>query len=330
MPQITVATIVATISPAHHCYPPAPSPLTLPTTTNHRRKPPTLLAPPQTTDDYENVIAPEDANHPLMLDKSQYNSCTTFASRYPPTNNQLRTSSNPRNQVTIQDGKVTVQNVQGRQTQGYAGSVARGNATSIWVNKNMRTNITNQAKAQVARVILDEEQLAFLTDNGEIFATGPETQYLITTAIFQTDDLDAFNSDYDEAPLASAFLMAKPSAYDSDVLSEVLQKKLLTHIRRAFEKDVILFVKTLREYFQMFDQGLAKEITDMKEVCDQMETDVETCSVKRKYFEIEKKEMFIENDRLLEHIICQDVMCIAMHANLETKCALPANDNNLE
>nr|GEZ10213.1 hypothetical protein [Tanacetum cinerariifolium] len=102
------------------------------------------------------------------------------------------------------------------------------------------------------------------------------------------------------------------------------------HIRRAFEKDVILFVKTLREYFQMFDQGLAKEITDMKEVCDQMETDVETCSVKRKYFEIEKKEMFIENDRLLEHIICQDVMCIAMHANLETKCALPANDNNLE
>ncbi|GJR47134.1 hypothetical protein Tco_1315237 [Tanacetum coccineum] len=46
-------------------------------------------------------------------------------------------------------------------------------------------------------------------------------QDLNTTAIFQTDDLDAFNSDYDKAPSASEILMAKLSAYDSDVLSEV-------------------------------------------------------------------------------------------------------------
>ncbi|GJT32706.1 hypothetical protein Tco_0923125 [Tanacetum coccineum] len=37
-------------------------------------------------------------------------------SRYPTTNNRLRTSSNPRQQATIYDGKVTVQPVQGRQT----------------------------------------------------------------------------------------------------------------------------------------------------------------------------------------------------------------------
>ncbi|GJT59336.1 hypothetical protein Tco_1002869 [Tanacetum coccineum] len=40
---------------------------------------------------------------------------TSYASRFSPTNNQLRTSSNPRNQATIQDGRVTVQTVQGRQ-----------------------------------------------------------------------------------------------------------------------------------------------------------------------------------------------------------------------
>ncbi|GJT90276.1 hypothetical protein Tco_1079121 [Tanacetum coccineum] len=80
----------------------------------------------------------------------------------------------------------------------------------------------------------------------------------------------------------------------------------------------------------MFDQGLAKEITDMKEVFNQMETKVEQCSVERKYFEIEKKELFIEYDRLLEHIICQDIMCIAMHADFEHNCVLPANANNLE
>ncbi|GJX96725.1 hypothetical protein Tco_0352523 [Tanacetum coccineum] len=42
---------------------------------------------------------------------------SAVASRFPPSNNQLRTSSNPRNQATIQDGRVTVQQVQGRQSQ---------------------------------------------------------------------------------------------------------------------------------------------------------------------------------------------------------------------
>ncbi|GKG26400.1 integrase, catalytic region, zinc finger, CCHC-type containing protein, partial [Tanacetum coccineum] len=49
---------------------------------------------------------------------------------FPPSNNQLRTSSNPRNQATIQDGRVTVQQVQGRQTQSYAGTKNRGIATT--------------------------------------------------------------------------------------------------------------------------------------------------------------------------------------------------------
>ncbi|GKG34109.1 hypothetical protein Tco_0434268, partial [Tanacetum coccineum] len=33
---------------------------------------------------------------------------TSFAPHFPQTNNQLRTSSNPRNQATIQDGRITV------------------------------------------------------------------------------------------------------------------------------------------------------------------------------------------------------------------------------
>ncbi|GJR07261.1 retrovirus-related pol polyprotein from transposon TNT 1-94 [Tanacetum coccineum] len=46
-------------------------------------------------------------------------------SRYPTTNNQLRTSSNPRQQATIYDGKVTVQPVQGRHTSYAAGTTRK-------------------------------------------------------------------------------------------------------------------------------------------------------------------------------------------------------------
>ncbi|GJX15570.1 retrovirus-related pol polyprotein from transposon TNT 1-94 [Tanacetum coccineum] len=50
---------------------------------------------------------------------------TVVTSWYPTTNNQLRTSSNPYQQATVYDGKVTVQPVQGRQTTYAAGTTRK-------------------------------------------------------------------------------------------------------------------------------------------------------------------------------------------------------------
>ncbi|GKF83954.1 hypothetical protein Tco_0248852, partial [Tanacetum coccineum] len=47
---------------------------------------------------------------------------TVITSCFPTTNNQLRNSSNPRQRATIQDGRVTVQPVQGRQSLYTAGT----------------------------------------------------------------------------------------------------------------------------------------------------------------------------------------------------------------
>ncbi|GJR12716.1 hypothetical protein Tco_0795368 [Tanacetum coccineum] len=58
----------------------------------------------------------------------------SFSPMFPSTNNQLRTSSNLRNQATIQDGKVTVQQFQERQGQSYARNSYKGNATSLGGN----------------------------------------------------------------------------------------------------------------------------------------------------------------------------------------------------
>ncbi|GJS89587.1 hypothetical protein Tco_0772223 [Tanacetum coccineum] len=93
------------------------------------------------------------------LNKSMAFMSTIVASRFPSTNNQLRTSSNPRNQATIQDGKVTVQQVQGRQGQSFAGMGNKGNATSSRGN-----NAAGQERAHESGQELDEEQLAFLAD----------------------------------------------------------------------------------------------------------------------------------------------------------------------
>ncbi|GJU43478.1 hypothetical protein Tco_1200744 [Tanacetum coccineum] len=77
------------------------------------------------------------------------------------------------------------------------------------------------AQALESRFVLDEEHMAFLVDNGDTIIIGQTSQELTTTTIFQTDDPDTFDSDCDEAPSTSAILMAKLSAYDSDVLLEI-------------------------------------------------------------------------------------------------------------
>ncbi|GKA33401.1 hypothetical protein Tco_0719830 [Tanacetum coccineum] len=95
---------------------------------------------------------------------------TVASSRFPTTNNQLRTSSNPRNQATIQDGRVTVQQVQGRQGQNYSGNTYKSNATSSRGNTTSGqarvVKCYNYQEAQEAGQILDEEQLTLLAYPG--------------------------------------------------------------------------------------------------------------------------------------------------------------------
>ncbi|GKC75401.1 retrovirus-related pol polyprotein from transposon TNT 1-94, partial [Tanacetum coccineum] len=145
------------------------------------------------------------------------------ASRFPPSNNQLRTSSNPRNQVTIQDGRVTVQQVQGRQTQSFSGTGNRGIATTL-----MGNYAAGQAKVVKCYNCLGEGHMAKQCTQPKrprIFAWFKEKLMLgeAQEAAFHTEDLDAYDSDCDDISSAKAVLMASHSSCDLDVLSEESQ-----------------------------------------------------------------------------------------------------------
>ncbi|GJZ64746.1 retrovirus-related pol polyprotein from transposon TNT 1-94 [Tanacetum coccineum] len=75
-------------------------------------------------------------------------------------------------------------------------------------------------KAQEARKILDEEQLAFLADPGILDGQVAQTT-ILNNAAFQTKDLDAYDSRRYDVSNAKAVLMANLSSYGSDVISEV-------------------------------------------------------------------------------------------------------------
>nr|GEV74586.1 hypothetical protein [Tanacetum cinerariifolium] len=72
----------------------------------------------------------------------------------PQTNNQLRTSSNARNQAAVQDGRVVVQNVQGRQNRGQGMNPRGGSATGYGGAQNRVGNVNqDQARPGQARPV---------------------------------------------------------------------------------------------------------------------------------------------------------------------------------
>ncbi|GJV78338.1 retrovirus-related pol polyprotein from transposon TNT 1-94 [Tanacetum coccineum] len=71
----------------------------------------------------------------------------SYKTYLPQTNNQLRTSSNPRNQATVQDDMVVVQNVQGRQNRGQGNNAWGAGATGYGGAQN-RVGNANPGQAR--------------------------------------------------------------------------------------------------------------------------------------------------------------------------------------
>ncbi|GJX07477.1 hypothetical protein Tco_0195409, partial [Tanacetum coccineum] len=110
-------------------------------------------------------------------------------SRYLTANNQLRNSSNPRQQATINDGRVTLRLIQGRQI-----SFATG-TTRTYTPGASGSNSGKQ------RIVIYPG-----------IAKGQATQTVITyNAAYQANDLDAYDSDCDELNTAKVILSSEQS-----------------------------------------------------------------------------------------------------------------------
>ncbi|GJY24117.1 hypothetical protein Tco_0397775 [Tanacetum coccineum] len=148
------------------------------------------------------------------LNKAMIFLTTAISSRYPPTNNQLRTSSSPRTQANTQDGRVC--------------TTKKRVKDSEWFKEKMLL-----AQQQDEEIEIDAEQQDFLANGLEGFDSDCEDLQLNTTSILMIEKVDAYDSEVDDAPTTNAIFMAKLSpagsinrdevgpSYDSDILTEV-------------------------------------------------------------------------------------------------------------
>nr|GEW37507.1 hypothetical protein [Tanacetum cinerariifolium] len=168
-----------------------------------------------------------------------------FRATLPQTNNKLRTSLNTHNQETVQDGRVVIQNVQGRHNQNQR-NFARGIGAARSGNTHNRAGNANQGQGKPIkcyncgenRVVLDEEALLFLAgEQANTYDADVDDHPVYDMAqndhnIFQADDCDAFDSDIDDEPTTQTIFMANLSSAvsslqqagpsNASILSEVL------------------------------------------------------------------------------------------------------------
>ncbi|GKB94213.1 hypothetical protein Tco_0980350 [Tanacetum coccineum] len=147
---------------------------------------------------------------------------TVVTSHFPSTNNQLRNSSNPRQQATIHDGRVTVKPLQGRQNSYDAGKVTwQDNAQSQSEKEMLRGSGIKFYWLKLKEMVKFCMRKNWNSWQTLVLQKVQLYSRSLHNAAYQADDLDAYDSDCDETSTAKAVLMANLSSYGSDVLYEV-------------------------------------------------------------------------------------------------------------
>ncbi|GJV20347.1 retrovirus-related pol polyprotein from transposon TNT 1-94 [Tanacetum coccineum] len=185
---------------------------------------------------------PQSSNDAMLATMNQIvNLLSGFQKQFPPTNNQLRTSSNSRSHATVHDGQIITETVQRRAlgnvgntgnqgTQNYGHMTYNVGKKVICYNCRGEGHVSRQCKekkrvkdsqyfkdkmllmeAKEKGTVLDAKAEAFLAD---VECTAPYDQPLaiMTTNMFEVSHEDAYDSDVDEGPRAAAAFMANLSS----------------------------------------------------------------------------------------------------------------------
>nr|GEU98525.1 retrovirus-related Pol polyprotein from transposon TNT 1-94 [Tanacetum cinerariifolium] len=222
----------------------------------------------------------------------------------PQTNNQLRTSSNARNQATVQDGRVVVQNVQGRQNRGQGVNPQGGNAAGYEGAQNRVGNVNpGQARLGEARPVkcyncngtghiarnYTQPKLLQKSEyykDKMLLMQAQENRVALDAEqlLFLADDCDAFDSDVDEAPTTQTMFMANLSSvdpvtdeagplYDSDILSEYVKDNEVPVVHSdvsSVPNDAFMMIYNDMDFKQKENKYL-EDFLDMKSLKEKVE-----------------------------------------------------------
>nr|GEU33790.1 hypothetical protein [Tanacetum cinerariifolium] len=238
----------------------------------------------------------------------------------------------PSSQATINNGRVTIQPIKGRQTSLTAGMsrqcASEPSGTNIGKQRvivcynckgeghMLKQCTTSKRKrdeawfkdklllvqAQANGQVLHEEELEFLVDPG--IAENQSTQYVVTNnAAYQADYLDAYDSDCNEINSAKIALMANLSHYGSDNLAEVHNADNVTN--NVIHQDVQTL--SIFEQSNIMNQSETKITSDRNIISySQYMNESQYTTVQNSSFPVQKDDLILS---VIEQLKTQVVNC---------------------
>ncbi|GJT47918.1 hypothetical protein Tco_0974075 [Tanacetum coccineum] len=158
---------------------------------------------------------------------------------------------------------------------------------------------TDSLKFSISKHVKDNESLMTTIDVLKTQSKEKEDKYIEKEIDFKNQIKELENIVFKVGQsVQTMHMLTKPEVFYDDIHKQALgyQNSFLYQESSADKANV------------EFDNGLHNELNEVKTVFNQMEVAVEQCSVDKKCFEIQKKELLLENDRLLELIIYQDLV----------------------
>nr|GEY57827.1 hypothetical protein [Tanacetum cinerariifolium] len=91
------------------------------------------------------------------------------------------------------------------------------------------------------------------------------------------------------------------------------------HTKACFRDEIITFIKSLKDFFNSFDQFLIDKLSEVQHVFYQIEHAVEQHRVESKGFQVKMNKVLNKNERLLEQAISKDIVNIVVTSNFIPK-----------
>ncbi|GJR42436.1 hypothetical protein Tco_1310539 [Tanacetum coccineum] len=192
-------------------------------------------------------------------------------------------------------------------------------------SKSVNESLTSELKRYTERVILleyveesferYEKNISEIVDlekakkklENIVFKVGQsaQTMHMLTKPQNFYDETHKTALGYQNPLYLSQARWQQPALYNGNVF---IAKHNLVSVCDS-EETLILAEDSRLKMLEKQTVGFITEVKEMKDIFKQMEDEVDQCSMAKKSFEIEKKQLLINNDQLLEENITSDIMC---------------------
>nr|GEV78137.1 integrase, catalytic region, zinc finger, CCHC-type, peptidase aspartic, catalytic [Tanacetum cinerariifolium] len=255
---------------------------------------------------------------------------SVVSSRYPPTNNLLKTSSNPRQQATINNGRITIQPIQGRQNSMTGETSTTQNAVTnkaAYQADDLDTYASDCDELNLAKIALSAnlshygsdnlaEETLMLADESRSKMLQKQNEPIMSEKKVNTKPVDyvvlnQLSKDFETRFVPQTELSAEQAFWSRMVNSSL--KKLKFHLASF---DMVVKERTTATAIKEGTWGFEHTKACFRD--EIIPFAVEQHCVEKNKFQDKMKNILKDNERLLEQAVSVDIVNIGVHDHVNS------------